>query len=391
MRIARIIILLLLLANLQNVFAQKSVDQKSVTDTSSVLTAEELHLLGMLNDFRVRSGLTSIPHSPSLSKVAAIHAADLIFYKPAEKGCTLQSWSDSGNWRPCCALKDKAGMECMKSKPKELTSYGGDGYELVYWTDEQAVADDAASMWLRTTASQDMILNRGKWAKLKWKACGVAIREGYVLLWLGDKPDVPKIARKQAVSGKQAQKPLEIKELPKSPSKEALTHADSLKNVQKLQKARADSLNAIIAKEKAARIKQKADSLKSVQKSKVPAVGKNKADSIKNAAAKKASPATKPITDSTKASTQIKSKAEVAVSQKDTVYYLVIASVGSKSQALAEVKKLKSNGYSGASVVADVAVYRVAVLHTFDRNVARTRHKDLKSKFPGIWIWKKLE
>ncbi|MEI8046402.1 MAG: SPOR domain-containing protein [Bacteroidota bacterium] len=150
---------------------------------------DETILYNMINDMRRENKLSLIPFSYQLSFVAHVHIDDLIQSKPQDKGCSLQGWSKSGKWSPCCNTKDAAGIQCMKSKPKEIAAYPGNGYELIYWGEEKAIPGEALDLWQQLTASSEMILNRGKWKGYQWKAIGVGIKEGYAILWLGDKPD----------------------------------------------------------------------------------------------------------------------------------------------------------------------------------------------------------
>jgi hypothetical protein len=127
--------------------------------------------------------------SEALTIVAHVHINDLILNKPQEKGCSVQAWSKSEKWTSCCNTKDAAGIKCMTSKPKEITGYTGNGYELAYWGEDKATPTDASTMWQQANASADMILSRGKWKGFNWKAIGVGIKDGYAVLWLGDKTD----------------------------------------------------------------------------------------------------------------------------------------------------------------------------------------------------------
>lgn len=149
------------------------------------LTRDESILFNMINDIRVQNKLKSIPLSRDLCTVAQTHIDDLIKWKPQDKGCSLQSWSGSGNWTSCCNTKELPGIECMKSKPREITGYKGDGYELIYWSEENAIPAEAAALWRDVDASADMILGRAKWSNFHWKAMGVGIKGGYAVLWLG--------------------------------------------------------------------------------------------------------------------------------------------------------------------------------------------------------------
>jgi len=152
-----------------------------------VMTEDETILFNMINDIRRQGKMPLIPLSSDLCKVAHVHISDLLISKPQEKGCSLHSWSSSGKWTACCQTKDPAGVECMKAKPGEITDYKGNGYELIYWGEETATPADAAALWQQVEASLDMILCRGKWKGYQWKAMGVGLKEGYALLWLGDK------------------------------------------------------------------------------------------------------------------------------------------------------------------------------------------------------------
>ncbi len=162
----------------------------SNTDSvKNVISEDESILFNMINDMRRQGKMPLIPLSPDLCKVAHVHIADLIASRPQDNGCSLHSWSASGKWTACCHSKDPSGIQCMKSKPKEIVGYPGNGYELIYWGDENATPSDAAAMWQQVDASADMILCRGKWKDYKWKALGVGLKNGYAVLWLGDKAD----------------------------------------------------------------------------------------------------------------------------------------------------------------------------------------------------------
>jgi hypothetical protein len=150
------------------------------------LTKDENSLFKKINDLRLQNNRSILALSPNLCKVAQTHIADLIKYKPQAKGCNLHSWSKGGKWTSCCNTNEDFGLECMKSKPREITSYKGDGYELIYWSENKATAADAFSLWNEVDASLDMILTRGKWNGFEWKAMGIGIKDGYAILWLGD-------------------------------------------------------------------------------------------------------------------------------------------------------------------------------------------------------------
>jgi len=192
-----------------------------IVDDSIVkgITQDENILYNMINDMRIQNKLPSIPLSPNLSIVAHTHIVDLTISRPQDKGCSLHSWSESGKWTACCNFKSTSGIQCMRSKPREITGYPGYGYELIYWGEEKATPTDAAALWQQVDASSDMILCRGKWKGYQWKALGVGISGGYAILWLGDKTDkkaldnvtknsplVQQAGEKEAVVSKKRQK-----------------------------------------------------------------------------------------------------------------------------------------------------------------------------------------
>jgi cell division septation protein DedD len=187
------------------------------------VSQDETILFNMINDMRRQNKLPSFPLSAGLCKVARTHIADLIKYRPQDKGCSLHSWSGNGKWTSCCNTKELFGIQCMKSKPREITGYPGEGYELIYWGEDNATPAEAAELWKQVEASSDMILSRGKWSAYQWKAIGVGMKDGYAILWLGDAEDgstmdvelkenpvVPKPAAKEATTGKTAPSEKEI-------------------------------------------------------------------------------------------------------------------------------------------------------------------------------------
>jgi len=170
-----------------SVIASNLTTKNSGNDTvKNVITQDETILFNMINDMRRQNKLPSIPLSLDLCKVAQTHIADLIKWKPQEKGCSLHSWSGSGKWTSCCNTKEVFGIQCMKAKPREITGYPGDGYELIYWGEDNAIPAEAAELWKQVEASSDMILSRAKWSSYQWKALGVGVKAGYAVLWLGD-------------------------------------------------------------------------------------------------------------------------------------------------------------------------------------------------------------
>ena len=102
----------------------------SNTSFAQVLTDEEKKLYDLIMEYRNENGLPDIPFSKSLTYVAQTHVKDLYNNRPNNGNCNLHSWSSNGNWTPCCYTPDHAQAKCMWSKPSEMTSYKGYGYEI---------------------------------------------------------------------------------------------------------------------------------------------------------------------------------------------------------------------------------------------------------------------
>lgn len=146
-----------------------------------------LELIGLVNAYRAENGLPPIPASPSLCTVAAAHTRDLADHAPhAQPGCNLHSWSDQGDWTPCCYTRDHARAECMWNKPAELTGYRGNGYENA---SGGSTPDEALRSWRSSPAHDAVILHRDIWSSRSWRAIGADVYGGYALLWFGEEPD----------------------------------------------------------------------------------------------------------------------------------------------------------------------------------------------------------
>jgi len=151
-------------------------------------SAEERALHASINDRRRSAGLPAIGLSKSLSLVAQTHARDLQVNPPAEP-CNLHSWSPDGPWTPCCYTPDHAEAECMWSKPRELSEYGGTGYEIAFWHSRRATAGEALASWERSAGHSAVVFNRDRWAGHAWRSLGVAIHGNFAVAWFGDERD----------------------------------------------------------------------------------------------------------------------------------------------------------------------------------------------------------
>mgnify|MGYP002619726111 CR=1 FL=1 len=150
------------------------------------LTGEEIHLYRLINEYRMFFDLDIIPLSKSLSFVAHTHVRDLHENRPDLFSCNLHSWSDKGVWTPCCYAKDPNRTNCMWNKPRELTSYMGNGQEIILWENIPATPRSAFDQWRNFELTNNMLLNRGRWQENNWKAIGIAVYEGYASVWFGE-------------------------------------------------------------------------------------------------------------------------------------------------------------------------------------------------------------
>lgn len=82
----------------------------------------------------------------------------------------------------------------MWDKPRELSSYKGDGYEIAFYsnfdyTNDEEFAADALEGWQSSRGHNEIIINNGKWKTADWKAMGVGIYKGYTVVWFGELTD----------------------------------------------------------------------------------------------------------------------------------------------------------------------------------------------------------
>jgi hypothetical protein len=153
------------------------------------LTKDEYRLYSLVNEYRTKKGLSIIPVSKSLCYVAKVHARDLFMNNPDTAHCSLNSWSDKGQWTACCNSKFTPSPACIVNKPRELTKYTGEGHEIAYWDSELANPDTVLGFWQSYEQTREMILNEKKWSYFTWKALGVGIYKGYACLWVGEAID----------------------------------------------------------------------------------------------------------------------------------------------------------------------------------------------------------
>ncbi|WP_160131376.1 CAP domain-containing protein [Kordia antarctica] len=159
------------------------------TAISQTLTKEEKKLYDLIMEYRKENNLSVIPLSKSLTFVAKKHVEDLENNNPNQGTCNTHSWSNKGNWTPCCYTPDHSESKCMWNKPRELTSYLGNGFEIAMWQSQGAKAVDAINSWKKSSGHNVVMINLGMWKDIKWKAIGIAIYDTYAVVWFGRESD----------------------------------------------------------------------------------------------------------------------------------------------------------------------------------------------------------
>lgn len=161
---------------------------------SQTLTKEEKELYDLLMDYRKQKGLAIIPLSPSLTTVAQTHVRDLADHKPDLGDCNAHSWSSGGSWTACCYTPDHRASACMWNKPRELTVYPGNGYEISCGSNDCCsdfvmTAAYALETWQKSSGHNAVITNTSIWHDRNWNAIGVGIYKGFAVVWFGEETD----------------------------------------------------------------------------------------------------------------------------------------------------------------------------------------------------------
>lgn len=160
----------------------------SVPEDEVCLSVEEKKLYEIIMAYRKSKRLKPIPFSAKLTKVAQTHVRDLMnHYDYATRdNCNPHSWSDKGNWTSCCYTADHAQASCMWDKPKEITGYNGNGFEIAYYSSGTANAEEGLEGWKKSPGHNPLLINTGTWKDVEWKAIGVGILGNYGVVWFAD-------------------------------------------------------------------------------------------------------------------------------------------------------------------------------------------------------------
>lgn len=188
---------LLVLCIVMVLFSVKAFSQMAVPENllpEICLSETEMELYRIINEYRIKKGLPEVKLSASLSFVARTHAEDQTRNFKDGNRCNMHSWSNKGDWSSCCYTPDHKKAKCMWNKPRELTNYTGDGYEISFYTtypysSPEVFAKDALDGWKKSPGHNEIIVNRSIWKNVKWQAIGIGINGEYANVWFGKEED----------------------------------------------------------------------------------------------------------------------------------------------------------------------------------------------------------
>ena len=181
--------------NVANTVTQVSSEETRVIDALKAMgvSEKEAKLYYIINAYRESQGLQKLSFSKSLTIVARTHVSDSNTYTPENQRDSrgmqgnLHSWSNHGSWTPVVYTSDHEYAANMWSKPRELTSYTGNGYEISSWYSGNITPEDALDLWKNSSGHNAVMTTQGNWSDLK--TMGVAIDGKYAHVWFGSAAD----------------------------------------------------------------------------------------------------------------------------------------------------------------------------------------------------------
>jgi len=193
------IILILISIFIYNIsFGQENNITQELQIESICLTLDENKLYNLIMEYRKKKRLPPITLSRSLTYVAKAHAMDLHINRPFKsKRCNMHSWSKNDIWTSCCYTSNHVQADCMWYKPRELTNYQSEGYEIAfgygnrddYLEHGEITPENALKGWKQSTGHNNTIVNKSQWKKIEWQAIGIAIYKDFALVWFGEELD----------------------------------------------------------------------------------------------------------------------------------------------------------------------------------------------------------
>lgn len=160
------------------------------------LSPAEQELYVAIMAYRSTKNLSEIPLSLNLTKVAQMHVQDLHTNRPFSQKCNMHSWSKKGALKACCYTDDHSKASCMWNKPRELSNYKGDGYEIAHGYSNYAqypgvdvTPQQALDGWKKSKGHNMVIMNKGMWSNVEWKAVGIGMYKDFAVVWFGRETD----------------------------------------------------------------------------------------------------------------------------------------------------------------------------------------------------------
>lgn len=166
------------------------IQAQSPNNIGICLSEQENELSILVNNYRVQNGLQPVPVSYWMSTVGQWHVWDLMTNNPVGGVCNMHSWSNAMPtlWQGMCYTPDHAQASQMWNKPRQISQnvFNGNGYENAAVSGGTMNASTALWVWQNSVPHNDVILNRGVWAGITFRAMGVGIYGNYAVLWFGD-------------------------------------------------------------------------------------------------------------------------------------------------------------------------------------------------------------
>lgn len=157
------------------------------------LSEKEAKLYYMINAYRESLGLPKLSFSKSLTEVARAHVRDSNAYTPENQVDSrgmrgnLHSWSGNGSWTRLVYTDDHNYANGMWSKPREITNYTGNGYEISSKYSGMISPETAFGLWKDSSEHNEVMITSGMWSDLK--TMGVSIDGHYAHVWFGSDTD----------------------------------------------------------------------------------------------------------------------------------------------------------------------------------------------------------
>lgn len=160
-----------------------------------------------MNQYRVSKGLKPLPVSKSLTYVARTHNKDQIQHFRLDltdsRGieANAHSWSSHGNWTPVRYTGDHKYMSGMHNKPKELTNFKVNGFEIEmdiqdgrdnsmnYAISRNVTPSHALEAWQTSPGHNAVMIGEGNWSNLS--VMGVSIHNNFADIWFARETNDP--------------------------------------------------------------------------------------------------------------------------------------------------------------------------------------------------------